>query len=88
MNPCKKQKLWTEQQMCSAIEAVKGGMKVFTTAREYDVPRLALQDRISGKVVHGKNPGPQLNLNKTEENELSKFLVETSRVDMAEVENR
>ena len=66
--------------MCSAIEAVKGGMKVFTIAREYDVPRMTLQDQILGKVVHGKNPGPQPYLNKTEENELSNFLVETSRV--------
>jgi len=48
-------------------------MKVFTTAREYDVPRMTLQDQISGKVVHGKNPGPQPYLNKTEENELSNF---------------
>ena len=60
MNPRKKQKLWTEQQMCSAIEAVKDGMKVFTAAREYDVPRMTLQDRISGKVVHGKILDPNL----------------------------
>ena len=41
-NPCKKRKLWTEHQMCPAIEAVKGGMKVFTAAHEYDVPRMTL----------------------------------------------
>jgi len=28
--------------MCPAIEAVKGGMKVFTAAHEYDVPRMTL----------------------------------------------
>ena len=70
MNPIKKRKLWTEQQMSSAIEAVKGGMKVFAAAREYNVPRMTLQDRISGRVIHGKNPGPQPYLNQAEEKEL------------------
>ena len=80
MNPIKKRKLWTEQQMSSAIEAVKGGMKVFAAAREYNVPRMTLQDRISGRVIHGKNPGPQPYLNQAEEKELSNFLVETAKV--------
>jgi len=50
-NPSKKRKLWTEQQMISAIEVVKGGMKVYSAARKYDVPRMTLQG-----VVHGRNP--------------------------------
>jgi len=62
-NPSKKCKLWTEQQMISAIEAVRDSMNVYSAAREY-VPRMILQDQISGRVVHGRNPGPQQYLNR------------------------
>jgi len=84
-NPSKKCKLWTEQQKISVIEAVKGDMKVYSATREYDVPRMTLQDWISGRVVHGKNPGPEPYLNRTGEREILKFLV---RLDVVEAENR
>ena len=67
--------------MNSAIEAVNGGIKVFSAAHEYNVLRMTLQDQISGRVVHGRNPGPQPYLSRTEESsKLLKFLVETARV--------
>ena len=49
-------------------------------AREYDVPRTTLQDRITGKVGHGIKPGPKLYLNKAEESESAEFLEVTSSV--------
>ena len=60
-------RLWTEQQMNSAIEAVKGGMKIFCAAHEYNVPRTTVNDQISGRVVHGTSPGLKPYLNNAEE---------------------
>ena len=53
--------------MNSAIEAVKGGMKIFCAAHEYNVPRTTVNDQISGRVVHGTSPGLKPYLNNAEE---------------------
>lgn len=45
------------------------------------MPRSTLQDRITGHVIHGINPGPQPYLTTSEENELSEFLVTTCSAD-------
>ena len=38
------------------MEAVKGGMLSLNAAsRSYGVPRTTQRDRISGRIVHGKN---------------------------------
>ena len=47
---------------------------------QFNVPRTTLQDRISGRVVHGVKPGPKPYLNKAEESELAEFLGVTSCV--------
>jgi len=40
------------------MDAVKkGGMSIKRAALQYDAPRTTLHDRISGKVIHGTNPG-------------------------------
>ena len=45
--------------MILAMEAVKSGkMGQNQAAKTYDVPRTTLKDRLSGKVKHGKNFGP------------------------------
>jgi len=60
--------------MCSAIDAVKGGEKILRAAKLYNVPQQTLQDRISGRVIHGSNPGPKPYLLQSEENELAEIL--------------
>ena len=69
-----KQKQWTDTDMCSAIDAVKGGEKILRAAKLYNVPQQTLQDRISGRVIHGSNPGPKPYLLQSEENELAEIL--------------
>ena len=54
-------------------------MPVRRAATQYGVPRSTLQDRVLGKVVHGRNPGPKPYQVPAEENELSQFLVDVAQ---------
>ena len=63
-----------------AIEAVKSGSTILRAATLHGVPRQTLQDRISGKVVHGINPGPKPYLSSVEEKELAGFLIDSAKV--------
>ena len=74
--------------MNAAIAAVKNGGSVLRAAKEHGVPRQTLQDRISGRVVHGTKPGPKPYLTSVEEKELSDFLVDVSKRDMAKLESK
>ena len=74
----KKRKQWSSESMAAAIDAVKGGESVARAAKQFGVPRQTLGDRVSGKVVHGTNPGPKPFLTTPEENELAVFLRSTS----------
>jgi hypothetical protein len=65
--------------MLAALEATKKGMPVRRAATQYGIPRTTLQDRVRGKVVHGKNPGPKPYLVAAEEKELSQFLVDVAQ---------
>lgn len=65
--------------MNAAIAAVKNGSNILRAAKEHGVPRQTLQDRISGRVVHGTKPGPKPYLTSVEEKELSNFLVDVSK---------
>ena len=49
-------------------------------ARLHGVPPSTLNDRFSGCVVHGINPGPRLYLTVQEEKELSDHLVLSAKV--------
>jgi len=72
---------WTGTQMKSAMDAVKkGGMSTKRAPLQYDVPKTTLQDRISGKVIHGTNPGARLYLNRAEEKELGEFIVTVGKI--------
>ena len=44
--------------MLSAMEVVKSGQSVFHATLIYRVPNSTLHDRISGRSIHGKKPGP------------------------------
>ena len=52
---------------------------ILRAARKHGVPNSTLHDRISGKVKHGKKPGPKQLLSAAEEEEFSSFLIEVSR---------
>ena len=65
--------------MVAAIDAVKGGESVLHAAKQFGVPRQTLCDRVSGKVVHGTNPGPKPFLTSVEEKELSNFIVDVAK---------
>ena len=54
----KQRKLWDDESMIVAVEAVKDGLGVNRAAREYGVPHTTLNDRLSGRVEHGKKQGP------------------------------
>ena len=67
--------------MLQAMEAVKGGLQGLNeAARNYDVPRSTLRDRVCGRTVHGKKSGPVPYLSKEEEEELVAFLKQVSSI--------
>ena len=55
----KKRKQWSNESMLAALEAAKKGLPARKAAKQYGVPRSTLQDRVRGRVVHGKNPSPK-----------------------------
>lgn len=61
------------------MKAVEDGSSIALAAKSHNVPRITLQDRMMGKVVHGTKPGASPYLN-TEEKELAKFIVESASV--------
>ena len=69
--------------MLSAIETVKFGQSVFHAALVHGVPKSTLHDMMSGRIVHGKKPGPEPYLTSAEEKALSEFLTEVSSVGYA-----
>ena len=71
-------KQWSDVQMEAALESViKDGLSQNQAADLHGVPRSTLKDRLSGRVVHGINPGPQSYLSSSEELE---FLVDTAKM--------
>ena len=78
-SPRKKRKQWSDESMTGAIDAVKGGQSISRAAKEFGISRQTLGDRISGRVVHGTNPGPRPFLTGVEEKELSSFLVDVAK---------
>ena len=80
-NRCAKRKLWSEDQMTAAMDAVlKEGLSGNRAADLHGVPRATLKDRLSGRVIHGTKPGPRPYLTKKEESELSSHLLTASSI--------
>lgn len=76
-----KPKLWSDDQMAAALEAVmKDGLSSNRAADTYGVPRSTLKDRISGRVVHGVNPGPKPYLTEDEERDLADHLLKAAEI--------
>jgi len=58
--PSKKRKLWTEQQMTSALnEFKKGELTIGKISEKFQIPKTTLHNRITGCVIHGTKPGPK-----------------------------
>ena len=70
-----KEKQWREEDIVSAMEAVSQGTAVSTAAKAFNVPRTTLDDRIKGRVKHGKKLGPDTVLTEEEEAALMSYLV-------------
>ena len=69
-------KMWNEESMVAAMEAVETNkMSVTAAAATFNVPRKTLDDRVKGRVKHGTKPGPSTALTLEEENALVSYLV-------------
>ncbi|KAJ8333692.1 hypothetical protein SKAU_G00410110 [Synaphobranchus kaupii] len=59
--------------MTAAMEDCERGMPVRKAARIHQVPRQTLQDRVSGRVVHGSHSGGPTMLSPEDENSLVQY---------------
>ena len=66
--------------MQSALQSVSDGFSARKAALVHGVPRTTLQDRVTGRVTHGSNPGPKPYLNIAEESELTSNLIDASNM--------
>lgn len=79
MGRCRKEpkKKYSQQQLLSAIEAVKNkGLSQFAAAKKYAVPRSTLFNKITGKTQLEKKPGPSTVLLAEEERIIEKWMFE------------
>ena len=80
-NRSSKRKKWSPEQMTAAMDsALSGNMSINQAALFHGVPRSTLEDRLSERVQHGKNPGPAPYLTSSEEKELSDYLLSSAEV--------
>ena len=76
MSGCKKRKIWKEEDMEKAFDAVKNKEASVSKAAElYSVPRKTLDDMVKGRVLHGDKSGPGTVLTSSEEDSLCNYLV-------------
>jgi len=61
---------WDPKDMASAVTAVNSGMSVRRAAKEYNVPKSSLSDRVTGKVKHGATWGKKPKMSSTDEKAL------------------
>ena len=73
-------KEWYDDSIKAAIQAVEEGQSVSKAARDHGIPKTTLYDHISGKVIHGVNPGPRPYLSNEEEKELGSYLKQCSKI--------
>lgn len=67
--------------MVAAIEAVRSGATSINKASKvYGVPCSSLKDRMTGRVFHGRKPGPKRYLDDEEEKALATHLVEVAQI--------
>ena len=66
--------------MKDAIDSVIDVMSANRAADLHGFPLSTLKDRIGGKVIHGRNPGPKPYLYSEEERELAGYLIKASNI--------
>ena len=66
--------------MLAALKYVQDGSSINEAARVHGVPPSTLKDRVSGRVIHGRNPGPVPYLNEEEEKELESYLLSAAEI--------
>ena len=67
--------------MLAAMEAVKDGtVSTKQSALLHGVPLTSLKDRLSGRVQHGRKPGPRPYLNDCEECTLADHLIQAAKI--------
>ena len=70
-----KKKSWDPENMSAAITAYKmGGISLYGAAKQYNVPRMTLSDRIHGKVSTDPVVGHPTVLSKEEEDSLVNYI--------------
>ena len=65
--------------MLLAMEAVKKGEPVQCAAKIHGVPRTTLHDHCSGRVEHGRKPGPSPYLSNVKQKELANFISDVAK---------
>ena len=68
-------KKWDGATMLEALAAVNKGESVRRAALKYGIPKSTLDDRVTGKVIHGVKSGPHPYLSLSEEEELVSFFL-------------
>ena len=72
---------WKEDNMVRAVDSVlKKDTSIRKAAKEYDIPKSTIADRISGRVLMGAVSGPNRYLNAQQEEELVHFLIECASI--------
>ena len=67
--------------MCAAMEETMSGSRSANKAADlHGVPRSTLKDRLSGRVKHGRKPGPRPYLEQSEETKLSDYILQAARI--------
>lgn len=76
MGRIKKQtkKKYTQEQLFSALQAVKNGSTQFAAAKRFSIPRSTLHNKITGKTLLGKKPGPTTVLLPEEERTIERWV--------------
>lgn len=67
----RKRRQWKEEDMTAAVSAVnEGRMTKYTATKQFNVPRITLHDRLSGRVKLGTKMGRPTILTMKEEDEI------------------
>ena len=70
-----KRKTWNDEAMKAAMHELSNKTGTASAiARKYSVPRRSLIDHVSGRVVHGKKPGPSTAVSESGEQALVSYL--------------
>ena len=76
MSSAKRRKKWKDEDMEKALEVVqKRQATVSGSAKQFNVPRKTLDDRVKGRVFHGTKSGPGTVLTSAEEDILCNYLI-------------